>query len=291
LNKRVFLAISVIFLILPGLQAQVSTYVPELFDLFITNYYLLNPASTDTSYTFKIASGNKSETGLFQGVNKIYLDGDLLIKKRSDKEFHFAGFQVINNREGEFINRNRFSGRYSWRNQISMKASISAGISIGLVNYSFKTSQTGTGGSDFAPDGNIGVWYLRPSFGAGFSAQQIFRSSLQPVAQEFVLNRFYNFNIYKNFVLSPSLNFKTHIFSTSDLRNRSGWSAAALAGFRDFAEAGIVYRYNRGINFTAGLQKIKIGQSEFGLWFSYLHRTGEIAVNDNALEIFLSFQK
>ena len=156
MNKGIFL----VFVLFGGIisrpaLAQVNVTVPDYFDQFFNNYYLLNPANTDTSYKVKINVGDKSETGLLEGVRKIYVDGDLKLETGRKGMNHFIGVQVVNSKDGDFISRSRFYGRYSWRAMITQNSSLSAGISMGFVNYAFKASQSGAGGVACVGDGDI----------------------------------------------------------------------------------------------------------------------------------------
>jgi type IX secretion system PorP/SprF family membrane protein len=271
-------------------MAQVNFPASWSFDQYFNNYYLLNPANTDTSYKVKIRATDKSLTGLFQGVSRIYFDGDAKIKA-GKQAFHFLGVQAVNSREGDFINLSKLFVRYSWRQRISEGSSLSAGISLGFVNYAFKTTQAGPGGSDATPDGSAGIWYLRERFAVGFSVQQMFKGKLQPVNQVFELNRYYNFNAYKIFRLSPYVNLNTHFYSGFQKNQTSNINLTALLEVQDKLEAGVSYRYKKAIGFIAGLKKINIASVDCSLFFSYLIRTGPLSVNDNAIEVYLSFQK
>lgn len=279
------------FLISGQLKAQVSPAIPDYFDQYFNNYYLLNPANTDTTYKYKAALDNKAQTGLFKGVNKIYFDGDLKLNSENKVVYHFIGVQVINNREGEFISRSRLYGRYSIRTRISSRASLSTGISLGLVNYSFKTSQAGSGGSDAAPDGNIGIWYLRETFTLGFSAQQLLNGKLTPINQEYELSKYYNFNLTKTFVIHPYINVHTHLYSRFQKNQSSNTSLACIFDIKEKLETGVNYRQKKGLVFVAGLKQINIGTSTCALYFSYLSDTKKISAGDNAFEFYVSIQR
>lgn len=270
--------------------AQNSFSFSDYFDQFFNNYYLLNPANQDSTYRLNLAAADKAQTGLFRGVNQIYLDADLRINPEKEV-FHFIGIQAINNREGEFINKNRLVGRYSWRARISQQSSLSAGIALGFVNYAFNTSQSGTGGADLQPDGSAGVWYLRKRISMGFSIQQLFNQPIRPVNQTFILARFYNLNFNYFIPISPYVNFRSHFYSKIHKDQPFSLSLAGLLEFQDKLEAGINYRIRRGISYIAGIKKIKISNSFFSFYFSYNSGNRIVNVSDNALEFFIRYQK
>jgi len=291
LGKELFLFfLLLIELFPPPCKAQVNVSVPVLFDQFTHNYYLLNPANSDSTYKLMAKTGNKSQSGLFQGVSALYIDGDLKIKTNRKEVFHFLGVQFINSKEGDFINQSRVYGRYSWRTNITSRSSLSAGLALGFVNYSFKSSQAGVGGSAFTPDGSAGIWYLRDQFGAGFAVQQMFKGKLQPVNQFFVLDRYYNLTIYKILPISTFVNFNTHFYAQFEKEQAVNLSLTGLVDLYEKLEFGINYRYLKGIAFVGGLKKIHIASSALSLYFSYLSRTGKISINDNAVELFLSLE-
>jgi hypothetical protein len=83
LSKHPSFSCFIAFLLFSGpLMAQVNSSVPVYFDQFFNNYYLLNPANADSSYKINIKASDKTVTGLFQGVSKIYLDADLKVSSQ-----------------------------------------------------------------------------------------------------------------------------------------------------------------------------------------------------------------
>jgi type IX secretion system PorP/SprF family membrane protein len=270
--------------------AQISFSFPDYFDQFYNNYYLLNTANSDTTYKIAAMASNKAQTGLFQGVNKLYMDIDLRIPSRN-RIFHFVGIQAINNREGDFINKNRFLGRYSSHIKISERASLSAGISIGFVNYAFNTSQSGTGGSDWAPDGNGGIWYLRKKLSIGLSAQQVFNQKIRPVGQTFSLDNYYNLTARYSITISPFVTLNTHFYSKWQKIQPEYFALASLFEVQEKFDAGVSYNYRRGLSAVAGIKRLGIGRSRFSFYFSYFVGTSKIKVSDNAFELFLSFHR
>ncbi len=267
----------------PGATQSVFSF-SDYFDQFYNNYYLVNPANADSSYTFSANVGNKAQTGLFQGVSKLYMDLDL--RKASGKNvFHFFGIQAITNKEGDFIHKSRLTGRYSWRGKISNHASLSAGISAGFINYAFSTSQSGAGGSAWAPNGNAGIWYLRKKLSLGISMQQFFNQKIQPVNQVFLLQSYYNFTARYFFTVNPFLKIHTHLYSKLQKQLPAYFTLATIFEIQEKFEAGINYSYLRGIGGIAGIKKIRIGSSRFSFYFSYSVNTSIVQLNDNAFEL------
>lgn len=273
--------------------AQTSFSFSDYFDQFFNNYYLLNTANSDSSYKTAVNISNKTQTGLFKGVNKLYMDVDMRISSRKGV-YHFIGIQAINNKEGEFISKNRLTGRYSWHGKISGRASVSAGISLGFVNYSFNTSQSGTGGSDWVPDGNAGIWYLRKKISLGVSTQQIFNQKIRPANQTFLLSNYYNFTARYLIDINHFLNLHTHLYTRHQNDQPMYFAIASLLETKGKLESGIGigYNYRRGLNSVVGLKRIRIGSSHFGFYFSYFVGTSRINnVSDTAFELLVKYQR
>ena len=263
----------------------------ELPDQFINNHYLVNPANSDTAYSLSVRIGNKAETGLFQGINKMYLDGDWKIKTGNKSSMHHVGVFVFNNREGNFINRSRLYGRYSWRFRLSRSASLSAGASVGLISYSFRSSQAGVGGSDLAADGNLGVWYLRPNMGVGLSLLHLSSPELSPVSQSFKIFRYSNLIGFREFLLSPMLAVNTQLCVSVAENGLSRFAMAGVARVYDKTEAGVIYLFPGHMLFMVGIKNLMIANCQLHLSFSYLVETGRLTVRDNAVELFAEMRR
>lgn len=273
-----------------SVKAQLSPSFSDYFDQFYNTYLLLNPSNSDSSYKVAATISNKAQTGLFQGVNKIYADVDLRIaNSRGVKQY--VGLQAINNKEGEFISKNRFLLRYGLRIPLSYRSSISAGISGGFINYAFNTSQSGTGGSDWVPDGNAGIWYLRRKLSLGFSMQQVFNQKIRPANQTFLLSNYYTATARYILPLNSFLNFNTHIYAKFQQEQPIYFVCASLFEIKQTAEAGVGYSYQRGLSYVVGVKKLTIGNSRFSFYFSYFVGASKIIVSDNAFELMIRYHR
>lgn len=270
--------------------AQLTMSFSDYFDQFYNNYYLLNTANTDTTYKIDATASSKTQTGLFQGVNKIYIDIDLRLSSKKEN-FHFAGIQAINNREGDFISKNRLIGRYSLRIPLSYRSALSAGISGGFVNYAFNTSQSGVGGADWVPDANAGIWYLREKISVGFSTQQLFNQKIRPANQTFSLGRYYNMTIKSHLPVNSFLKYNTHFYARFQKDQPFYFVCASLFELQERFDMGASYAYRRGLSFVTGFKNLAIANSRFSFYFSYLIGVNKISVNDNAFELLVSYHK
>jgi len=273
------------------LKGQNGTLMPDVYDQFFQNYYLINPANTDTSQII-LNMGHKSQLGVFRGVRQTYFDANFRITSNNLNNRHYVGVQLFNNSEGDFFSKNRAYGRYSFDIRLSEQYYVSAGASIGMVNYAFKATQSSAGGSDMAYDGNLGVWLVGNRLKAGTSMQQIFQRTLTPIGQEFILRRQYNANVIYAFFINPFIELTTHVWYKYNTYTSSTFEAAAVITLQNIIEFGANYRYQRGFVLVGGVKDIRIGTSKIAIAMSY--STGilnYIAKGDNAVELFIKYSK
>jgi len=272
------------------LIAQSGENAPAIYDQFFNNYYLVNPASHESDEKLAIRLGNRTLTGLFKGVNRFYADGNLTLTSKNENQRHSIGVLAMNNRDGEYFQRNRIYGRYSLQTRLTEYATLSAGISIGMVNYTFGGSVASAGGSSAAPDANVGLWYLREKLKLGASYQQIFSPQVQPLAQLFTLNPYLNVNGIYRIDFSPNVFLNTHAYWKYETSMPFYGELAPLLVFYEWLEMGVNFKYDRGIAALLGLPKIPIGTAKIYLMASYLISTRKLSSqNDSVLEFSLGY--
>lgn len=273
-----------------GVFAQSGENTPAIYDQFFKNYYLVNPASNTSEETFALRLGNRTLTGLFQGVNRFYADANLTFSGRNDGQRHAVGIIAMANKDGDYFQRNRIYARYSLLTQLSENASLSAGASFGMVGYTFGSSIASAGGSSSAPDANVGIWYLREKFKLGFSYQQVFAPQLQPLNQLFILNRYLNVNGIYKIEFSPTVTLQTHAYWKWDSTMPFYGELAPIFVFNEWVELGANYRHNRGVAMLFGFPQINIGQGKVYMMASYLISTRKLSSqNDSVLEFSLGY--
>ena len=122
MRKKIFFCFSTLFLLNLAFKAhaQSGDDNPIVFDQFFQNYYLLNPASSDSSDKVHVSIGNRSLIGLFEGVNRLYVDVSLRLRHNpANLQFSRIGILVIAYNDGAFIKRTRAYARYSWSTPVS----------------------------------------------------------------------------------------------------------------------------------------------------------------------------
>ena len=290
--KHIF---SVIILLLANdfsCRAQLNATVFEDFSQTALNPYLINPSAADSSYLFKIRLATIDELGLSRYVNRFYLDIDKRINNSGKNSYHFIGLQAFNSKIGQYISRSRLQFRYSWFTQLSQKACLSAGISLGFVNYSFLTTQGGTGGSDFGPDGALGLHYIRERTVIGFAVQQIFSPVLMPVSQSFKLNRLYNFDISHQFNISHGFNLTAYSVIQYAGQNTFNYNPGLKVDVSDYVLIGVNNFSLRKTSFNLGIQRIRLFGGELMMVTTYtLYNNRVFPVPNSLLELFIAFQK
>lgn len=285
---------SILILLLPLsflVKGQNGGLMPDVYDQFFQNYYLINPANTDTS-EFSIHMGHKSQLGVFRGVRQTYFDANFRIKSKNPNNGHSIGIQLFNNSEGDFFSKNRAYGRYSFDIKVSDAYFLSAGLSFGMVSYAFKATQSSAGGSDFTYDGSLGLWLVGRKLKVGTSMQQVFQKTLSPIGQSFELRRQYNVNASYTFFISPYVELTSHVWYKYQQYYKSDVQIAALLTLQNLVEFGANYRYQKGVVLIGGFKDIRIGTSKISIAMSY--STGvlnNLAKGDNAVEIFLKYSK
>lgn len=276
-------------------NAQLSSSVFEDFTQITYNNYLINPTAADTSYNYNVRANNINELGFRKNVYRYYLDLDKKFSSNT-QGYHFLGLQVINSRHGSFINGSRLSIRYSWVFEISKKALLASGVSFGFINYSFASSQGGAGGTDYGPDGSIGIRYMRSKFSAGLAMQQIFSPTLTPISQSFEFDKLINLDLVKRITVSPHL----YIQIISVMQFSESQTGSYSLGFDTrFMRKGIIglntFSFSESsalkTSLNLGVQNLSIRKNRLQIVCTYSFFHNGIPTPDNVIEIFLSLKK
>ncbi len=271
-------------------QAQLNNTVFEDFTQTNINPYLINPSAADTSYVFKVRVNAIDELGLIKYVNRFYLDADKRINSGRKHSYHFVGLQALNSKIGQYISRSRLQLRYSWYMQISPKAALAAGISLGFINYAFLTTQGGTGGSDFGPDGMLGIHYVRENTKIGCSIQQLFAPVLMPVIQSFKLDRLYNIDFSQRFRVAPRV--KVTMFGVVQYSGQRNflYNFGLMSDVADYVVIGVNSFCLKKTSFNFGVQHIRLYDTELSIITTYSIYTSALPSPNSTLELHMALQ-
>lgn len=145
-----------------------------------------NPAaSTDTS-RIELGSFYHYFTGGFSKIRSFHFYSIIRNKHKNGFSFDFNSDQ-----QGPIFQKNRFYGGYIQRIPLTRDIYSQLAVKVGLVNYFFKASQGGIGGSDIAFDGHVGGSLFGKSWLVGATWHQFAPDQLQPIAQVFLLRHYW----------------------------------------------------------------------------------------------------
>ena len=271
-------------------RAQLDNTVFQDFSQTTLTPYLINSSATDTSYSFKLQGNSTDQLGLIKYINRFYIDADKRIKTSRPYSFHFVGLQATSSKIGQYISKNRLQVRYSWYTQLTKKAALSAGISLGYVNYAFLTTQGGTGGSAFGPDGTLGLHYIRENTIIGVAVQQIFPTVLIPINQSFRLNKLYNIDISQRFRIGPNVKLITYGVAQFSSQTNFIYTLGLMSDLSDYVMLGINDFSSRKTSFNFGIKHIRLYGGEITIVTTYSVYTNKVPGLNSALELFIALQ-
>jgi len=290
---RIYTVVFVVFFsnCIHSAQAQSGAGLPVQFIQFFKTYALINPASIGKDSALGLSTGNKSLTGAFSGVRTFYAYGHAQFNgRKKNRSRHVIGLTFINDKEGSFINKNRAALQYAFHLPISKKSILSAGASAGFINYSYKASNISAGGSAYAPNADIGLWWHRPRFNLGVSGNQLIASTLTPIDETYTIERHYNLTADKTFLLGPYLSLTPAFIFRWYEKQYYNADLALILSIQDNVTAALGYKYDKGLSVSGGLEDIKLGQHLFKMMISYYFPVGQVNnYNPQAYELSLHF--
>jgi type IX secretion system PorP/SprF family membrane protein len=293
MSMRIYLTITVAFFFpwVTSSYGQTVAGLPVQFVQFYKTYSLINPASIGREVPTEFNTGNRALTGAFSDVRTFYANANVRFNKSGGSQSkHAIGLTFINEKEGSYINRNTASFLYAFHIPLTARLTLSAGAAAGFINYAFKASNINSGGSAFAPNGDIGLWLHRSDFNIGISCNQVIPSRLTPFNATYLIDRHYNlvmdkaFDLDRNFRLTPTTVLRWFNKDLYDL------DVGLIALLQHNLMAVVAYKYRKGVSVSGGLDNIKIGQNIFKLLFSYYDPVGSLNYyNPQSYELSLNF--
>ncbi|HSZ24566.1 MAG TPA: PorP/SprF family type IX secretion system membrane protein [Cytophagaceae bacterium] len=291
---RIYISILIIFfltLLVTFSYGQTAASLPVQFIQFYKTYSLINPASIGKDAQAEFNTGNRALTGEFSDIRTFYASGTIRLEKSEKRRSkNVIGLTFVNEKEGTYINRNRASFLYAFHIPLSQRLMLSAGASMGFINYSFKASNINSGGSAFAPNSDIGLWLYRSDFNIGISCNQIIPSRLSPLNATYYIERYYNLAINKSFEIDRHLKLTpTSVFRWFS-KTQYDLDIGMIALIQNSLTAVIAYKYKKGASISTGVDNIKIGQNIFKLLFSYYTPIGPLNYyNPQLFELSLNY--
>lgn len=192
------------------------------------NEYLINPGVAGTFNAFQIRANSRIQwMGITDAPRTMGISAYGPLKKLP---MGYGGY-IYNDITGP-ESRLTLGGSYAYNYQISDLMHISAGLSVGLVQYTLDGTKiymgeeednidpafTGSKETAYAPDATLGIYVYSTRYFAGISAHQLLGSKLNGLTEmEIGVNRLtqhyylvggYTFILNREFSLTPSLLFK-----------------------------------------------------------------------------------
>jgi type IX secretion system PorP/SprF family membrane protein len=269
--------------------------LPVQFLQVVKNYPLINPAYAAVDSGTNFVSGNKMNFGAFRIFRTNYLSATLRIPASRDsasRNHHGIGLAAITDKDGEFISHNRLYVTYAYKISLAENLNISAGLSMGIVNYVIEGSNISAKGSAIAPDGNAGIWMFGRKSYMGISLNQVFNSRLTPLTETSVLLRHMNVIAGKTIYFSPYCKLTSSLVVRAAKKN-TDIDFVNLFLIQDKLSAGCNYKHHKGFVLMAGLENIPFGQGKHmaGGWFSYSIPFGKYVMkNMQPYEITLTYK-
>jgi type IX secretion system PorP/SprF family membrane protein len=267
-----------------------------LYSQYFMNRFLLNPAIAGSDgYTTVNLTAREQWIGIPSSPKTHALSAQTRLLKRSfisrstavRKKIRHAsrggrvgvGGYIFNDQNG-LISRNGFQASYAYH--IPMRASqLSFGISVNAFQLKVDESEFVTydptdpylnnyDGTLFIPDANFGVYYMTREYYVGFSALQLFRSSIKlgstgendyQLYRHFYIMGGYNVDLTGQFMLRPAVLLK----SSDDLHSFQV-DLNATVYYQDAYWGGISYRTGDAITLLGG---VKFQNYYFGYAFDY----------------------
>ncbi|MBO9699044.1 MAG: type IX secretion system membrane protein PorP/SprF [Sporocytophaga sp.] len=286
-TSRLVSLLLILLSLLPGQAKSQSAGGSFLtFDQFFQNYAMFNPASEDTSGKFNLRIGNSALYGLFEGVNRRYLDLDFKPGNRKSLSYSKIGALIQTNNDGPFIKRSRYYARYSRTIAIGREQYVSLGLALGAVSLTLNGSQSVGGGTSTAFDGYAGMWYHWRKLKLGASVEQFTQSVLTPIQQNFKLSPVLNFNGIYSFDLSPQISMYNHLYFRKESGNPGSLEYAPVLLMAEVIEAGANFKFKRGIAILLGINAHTLDYGTISFMGSFLIGTRQLSTSaDNKFEI------
>lgn len=209
----------------------------------------------------------------FGGVNTSVFSGLFKLGK-DDSKFGVLGLQMLNDREGSLIQRNRVLPSYTQHLRVSSKFNMAGGIGLGFYNFLISGDGTFEGASDFGLDVSFLVKLYGEHSNIQFSVNQATNSKIVPVQQEIVLGRSFNLFMNRIFKVNNFLSIVPSAYGRYSKEQDLPLSGLVFGGgthllFDNQVLAGMSYEYEGGYNFFAGLNGMSGKNSNLSFELSY----------------------
>lgn len=272
--KMIVVTVVACFCEVEELSAQLSVYEqPIYFNQFFNDPQINSvPLLDDKKVVFTLAARRNSND--FGGVNTSIFTGLFKLGKSDASKFGVFGLQVLNDKEGALIQRNRLLPSYTQHIRVSKKYNVAGGVGLGFYNFLIKSDLPFEGASDFTLDLSFLVKFYSENTNIQITVNQASNSKVIPVVQEIILGRSFNLFANHQFKLADYLSIIPSAYGRMSKEQElppSGFAFGVGTHFLidNLSTVGVSYEYKSGYNFFAGLKEMKVLNSKLSFELSY----------------------
>lgn len=268
-------------------SAQNIYRYPTSVSQYLNSYILVNPASGGLRSKAELSFGNQEYIGPLRRVKNYYVYVGIRTNKAENTKKSVLAFFASNEKDGDYINRSRVYLNYAWHTQLSDNLWIGAGAFAGFINYTFDGTTSTGGGSDFRPDGSLGILLHNDDLHIGLSVNQILNSRLKPLIAQYTFPVYYNFTFNKNIELSPHFKLKpSSLITLKPSEKLVDYNVGFLTTIDDKVVFGTNYKHQAVVSFLVGVQNIEFDLHSFSLNISYNRPIGQYSVVQSVELVF-----
>jgi hypothetical protein len=242
------------------------------------------PSNTCLENTLESNLTYRTYVGKLSLINTYYADVNLNIQKFMNKKStkkHIVGLGLYNDKEGNFFNKTRILGRYSFHIPLKDSIYLSVGVALHVINYNFHSTGSGALGADYSWSGNSSTTLYGSSWNISASYNDFNNPVLRPINYEFRLPHYltifgektFDVNYNTQWKSSGKINFTNK--SKSSYVLQTGVVLSSMVGLNSF------YYAHKGWGFAVDINKIKLYKSKLDFSVAYFipKRLGNPPVN------------
>ena len=225
----------------------------------------INPAIGETSDKLELTLASRQNASVFSSIHTRFASGFYRLPS-SSANFHALGLHINRAVEEEYLSRNRLALSFSRHLKVSERYRLSAGLALGLYQFSIKSNPISGGASERAFDPSAGLHLYSERCAVSLTMRQISGAELQPIEQLIVLAPRYDLFAQHRFILSEALQLSPKGFiaysehSDDALDSMSG-GLTLLMSVSDYVEFGASKEYENGYYAFLGIHEIKLESS------------------------------
>ena len=265
--------------------SQSSIELPEYFHNQFHTYIASNPSSIFDSSKVELGALYNSFTGAFSKIRNFEAYGIYRPSVRNN----FI-LELNSDQQGPLFQKNRLYLGYFTRLFITNKIKTQIGIKLGAVNYSFKPTTSGTGGSDFGVDGGVYLSVLGQKWLLGASMLQFPSTDLQPIQQKFILKRYYDLHGYyliKKLHFTIKTGVRTRLSSIQNV-----FQLSSELSYKSFLVGASISNVGHSISAGINLNSIESKTKTLIQFLYFIPPLNDLKViNQNKFEIAVKFSK